>query len=389
MASADSKLQTGSSETNVSGWLLKKKSDSSKSRIFKACNKRFFTLDFENKVLYYSNSEPPKKNAAAAVSLLVPFSDLLSVDPLEDASNDTGDAVAEEPAAHGPLKRSDSKGSLASSIRSRMPSFKRPSVKHGLKLNTTRKTMELLCTSKSEADHWIAAFRDAMARCGDRAGDDAARTDLSTAAGSSSPRSSGGSSIDAQVLETIEVQADVVSAPSPVEIPPSTSEPTACPAEKPPAQKQRSMLGLRPPKLPKTAARLFKSEIPAMEAAASASAGVEAPETCSDLADTSADMVASLEAGNTSLGGVGGAWGSGELQEHAKAGPRYADKGQGLSLQERLAQLDFSDDEDEEEDDNKEGVPQPSSTKAAVAATLVAEEDCIEPFRAADNSDDE
>merc|ERR1719321_1892976 len=71
-----------SEECNLSAWLLKRKSVS-RSRLFSSTNRRYFTLDFETRLLFYRHSETDKK-----VSQLIAFRNIISVQPLVDTVTD-------------------------------------------------------------------------------------------------------------------------------------------------------------------------------------------------------------------------------------------------------------------------------------------------------------
>lgn len=117
----------------LSGWLLKRKS-SSKCRIFSEYNRRYFTLHFGAQLFFYADSESQRK---AKVSEPVPFSEIKSVEPWGFAGQ----------------TRLHSKNMVT---------------KHGGQcgfiVETSSKTMELLCTKQEDAVNWITAIQEAMSQ---------------------------------------------------------------------------------------------------------------------------------------------------------------------------------------------------------------------------------
>jgi len=133
----------------LSSWLRKRKSGASLSRMFKETNWRLFTLDYENKIVYYSHEE-----SGRSVSFPIRFSDLLGVDDLPSVPVDSSPM----------LQRSPSTSSTSSSPGlSRIASLPRSKPIHGFRLYTRTKNMELLCSSRAEVDMWIAELTSAIA----------------------------------------------------------------------------------------------------------------------------------------------------------------------------------------------------------------------------------
>lgn len=332
----------------LTGWLLKRKSEGVASRLFRSANRRYFTLDFEGQLFYYAHTEGNKM-----ASLPVAFRELLGVEPFEASLND------------GAIEEQECKGTATHGHTFRVPkisfgALKRPvaAEHHGFTLQTTGKEMELLCSTKEEAESWITAFQEAVAmgaesRGGIRA-ESGEKVDLSTSAGSSpkaplSPRSD-----------------DVDSLPE-ISVPQSATEAAAKPHQasgekKPNAQANMQAFGSEPledatkeavKEPPRSGRRGLGGLLPRRlgrsrpaEAARSGSASGEV---------TSCDFEAALlreaseEAGDQ-------AWGEARKENEKEAAAvatisevtkRYEDKGRGLSLKERLAQMEFSDDEDE------------------------------------------
>eukprot|EP00747_Dinoflagellata_sp_TGD_P164790 gnl/TRDRNA2_/TRDRNA2_185199_c0_seq1.p1 gnl/TRDRNA2_/TRDRNA2_185199_c0~~gnl/TRDRNA2_/TRDRNA2_185199_c0_seq1.p1 ORF type:complete len:499 (+),score=128.58 gnl/TRDRNA2_/TRDRNA2_185199_c0_seq1:36-1499(+) len=425
----------------LAGWLLKKKSENARGRFICSTNKRYFTLDFEGQHLYYAHTES-KKNCSQPIF----FTELIGVEPFSASiSEENADSVASSESIEGstptaeaavpPIQRSNSKGSLTSSFRVKMPNFRslsksRPTERHGFLLKTSGKSMELLCTSKAEADEWIAALQEAMAMAGHKrvapgsglpAGvpsDELGRAELSTQPGSSRRTSPGGSRASTPVPAIPEVpeaeaaeaapatassQTNSRSAGYQATNPPQAREsesppketvlsPTAQvavaearealaeenPEEKKEAAKEaakeggkRRAFGLLPPRPP-------KMEKPTASATKVSESSADSPEAESPptLESTVAMEVGGLAEAST-LDAGGDAWG--HTKTSARGSNKYADKGAGLSLQERLEQLNFSDDEDEDDEEEAEA---PSCTRRAakewtVATGADAEELCV------------
>jgi len=353
LASPEKALGPHGARGKITGWLLKRKSDGVRSRFFRSANRRFFTVDFEGHLFYYAHTEGNKM-----ASIPLAFRHLLSVEPFAATSDGGQEGVAEEAHSH---EESASKGPVSNSFRVPKISFsalKRPSehhsrpVDHGFILRTTGKEMELLCASKSEAEGWISALREAIALGSESrisshegGGGDERKVDLSTSAGSSpaaplSPRSDDDDPVPEVMVpqSTPEVMNSGWLASSPRDPPQAfcrqhlerleKEEPKDTKEVKP---SRRGLGGLLPRRLGRQRA--------VAEASHSANA-----------------TVTSLGFESTVLREAQ-AWGDDEEREDAGAAntvagvevsKRYEDKGRGLSLKERLAQMDFSDDEDDD-----------------------------------------
>jgi hypothetical protein len=161
-------------EDMVTGWLLKRKSDAARSRIFSSSNKRFFTLDYTKQVIFYAHGEGSK-----SVSLPIAFRDIVAVDSL-GIDNTVQDVANADDQQEEKLERSASKSSIASSFMARVPSIGNLTKKttgaekeqHGFVLRTSDKTMELLCSSRGELEMWTTAMRKAIAMAAGTAADD-------------------------------------------------------------------------------------------------------------------------------------------------------------------------------------------------------------------------
>lgn len=414
----------GAARPMLTGWATKKKSEGARGRALCSSNRRFYSVDFEAQVVYYAHAEDSR-----SVSMPVPFRDLVKVeatcDVVPTSSEDSTPRLSETPT----MQRSDSKGSLGSKasslLRPRMPRLfalsRRPAEQHGLVLHTTTKATELYFASKPEADMWIEAFEEAIALgASDPARDDTGRQEVSTAPGSSSgtasatPRSTAGESVgDADFCQSQEQPGE------------RTTPASIAPMD------LRSGLS---PKLPRPAgAQELSGEAAAGAQQAFLAAKEPVPNSPTSLASpprlravAAGPAPGILGASMQSEGGLSGsnaprnfslsisgqhAWGYGrnnpedvDTEELAQSKVnRYADKAQGLTLQERLAQLDFSDNEEEDEDDPTAAARKPSArglqeracrpaacrAAAAVPQPEVTMEACEAFVQEPDSSDDD
>lgn len=385
----------------VSGWLIKRKHDSAASRFFRQTNRRFFTLDYQSQIFYYSHSDKDK-----IVSLPTPFRDITGVEAMEVPTSCAEGGVedcSESGSNAPPIQRSSSKTSIGSSMRIPRMSFSRktPAEQHGFTLRTTGKSMELVCSSKAEADMWVGAIREAMACAhsgkGEKelSGDETVTPDLSTAPSSSAgttPRSSSKATSPRQVPE-----AGVAGAPSAG----SGSSSLA-------AGEKRRAFGLLPPRAPRrpaapapveaasgaAGAESSSSSSPAARAAASAEHEAVAPATQAasgswlvaqpepasseavgemvSMVETSKDTSFARDTAESDAAGAKQGWGCTPAMEQ-----RYSDKGEGLSLQQRLDSMEFSDEDDEDTDSpsRSRGLRfQPSEPSASLQAPAAKEE---------------
>eukprot|EP00927_Polykrikos_kofoidii_P047972 TRINITY_DN42231_c0_g1_i1.p1 TRINITY_DN42231_c0_g1~~TRINITY_DN42231_c0_g1_i1.p1 ORF type:complete len:451 (-),score=87.90 TRINITY_DN42231_c0_g1_i1:42-1337(-) len=336
-----------SPRTPLCGWMLKRKSDGSRSRVFCASNRRYFTLDFGAQILYYAQSEANK-----SVSVPIGFRDLLGVEPFGPATVSSEGVAEEEEAPVGAVRSNGSKQSAGSGFK--LPTL--PSLgglvkrggdeKHGFVLRTRGKSMELLCASASEAESWMEAIHEAMSIAGVPSGslDNVPKAEPSTAPGSSrvtsaspedgSPRSGDG---------------EEGRKPCCITPPRLTAEHSAGLAS------TTSSLALGLDKIEDANVPTGASDPPPH------SAGRDSAWAVSDNDSGPARRPSSAAGGGPTEAVTAmkhsssprcddSAWGANTVGEGspAAARSRYADKGQGLTMQQRLSQLDFSDDEDEE-----------------------------------------
>lgn len=328
-------LESCNDSGNLSAWLLKRKSGGN-SHFFSSTNRRFFTLDFGAQILFYKRSVTDKK-----ISLPISFRSILSVQPLTDTVTDLAHNGAEDGVSNEPrVQRVDSKASLASSLRKRMPSFvstpkslQPPKEQHGFVVRTCDKSLELLCSSKMEADQWIAALHKAMLLGGPKMVQSSFQDEL----GSSRPTTacSGSSSLE---------NANRSDASEPL-----TGRESANPADEyvqsPQKEQTTHTPAMLPPKVPKRP--------PVMKAR---NPEVALPTSKNGLTELIVgDGVAEYSTADARLETECEAWGVCSPQKSSQAVPRYHDRAEGLSWQERLARLDFSDDEDENDPDENQG----------------------------------
>lgn len=291
----------GAARPPLRGWLTKRKGGASSGRVLGGANRRFFAIDFGSELLYYSHSEDMKR-----VSPPISFRDILGV-------------VQETPAA-SPAEAGDNKpkGKLAS-LAARMPKVPSlgaiagrggaPAESLSFVLSTKGREMALVAAARAEADAWVDALRKAAQigaarRCREEAEAPAASDEQqSTAAGSSglsspSPREEEGGDGGAPLVEALH-PARFAAPFGGVEAP--------CPGSLLPAQ--------------------LDSVKPLVGGS---------PRAAEELSSSTA-------------------WGvtdTGNCKSH-----RFTDKGQGLSLQRRLEQLEFSDEEDEEDAGGRRVLP--------------------------------
>jgi len=156
----------------LTGWLKKRKSEGSKSQLLSSVNKRFFTLDFDGQILYYSHSQSNKN-----VSMPILFRQLLAVEPLARTVREAELPTGEVPEVSEPLKQRSSKQGYSTGVlrlpfssqalMHSIPSFskrtKQTTEQHGFVIKLEGKSMTLLCKSKEEAEIWIDGIHVAMA----------------------------------------------------------------------------------------------------------------------------------------------------------------------------------------------------------------------------------
>lgn len=156
-------------DRSIKGWLVKRKSDKSgyARKLLSKTNRRFFTLDYPSKLFYYAHSENEK-----TISRPILVRDICEVEPLDvvgDCEAERDGLACSFEAIEESREKSSSSPSMSSkpvnSYRFRVPSFgtiRGSGSQHGFVLHIKspeeEKWMELLCSSKAEAQQWIAAL---------------------------------------------------------------------------------------------------------------------------------------------------------------------------------------------------------------------------------------
>mmetsp|Transcript_67594 Transcript_67594/g.197833 ORF Transcript_67594/g.197833 Transcript_67594/m.197833 type:complete len:347 (+) Transcript_67594:65-1105(+) len=325
----------------LSAWLQKKKSGSAMVRV-RQYNKRYFTIDFDSRVFFYTHAENSKK-----VSSLIPFADLLDV-KLPDSQIDKGDNASE-----------CSRQSKVSWMRRLSSGTKVGEEEHLVTLLTKpAKTMELLCSSAMEAVQWFEAFKAAIADKGeDEEGAGASPASLGVETPSSgeggakdgcfaaaSADDFGGQPVPAAAAAVAGFASSPAAADGEEEAaaaPPHakgtfldlSTEPEALPSGgNQPQGRVEDVMNLSPGKL-EASAFGFEGEESAGSSAASSPPGTP----------RSAEGPGPLD-----LAGAGAASAPGSRPATGRRS--YADAQAGLTMQERLASLEFSDAEDDDDD---------------------------------------
>eukprot|EP00746_Dinoflagellata_sp_MGD_P165059 gnl/MRDRNA2_/MRDRNA2_94121_c0_seq1.p1 gnl/MRDRNA2_/MRDRNA2_94121_c0~~gnl/MRDRNA2_/MRDRNA2_94121_c0_seq1.p1 ORF type:complete len:396 (+),score=78.65 gnl/MRDRNA2_/MRDRNA2_94121_c0_seq1:75-1262(+) len=134
------------SSGKLTAWLLKRKSGNSRLRV-RRYNKRFFTLDFDHKVLFYAHTANSRK-----VSTPIPFNEIYDVTTLPGPL--TSPTAAEASTRRPSLSK---RFSLTSGI------SKTSAGKDGIIVRAKGRFMELICSSSVEAEQWYQAVQAAMA----------------------------------------------------------------------------------------------------------------------------------------------------------------------------------------------------------------------------------
>jgi len=413
--STKSLLKISDDSDNLSAWLLKRKSGSKKNSFFSSTNRRFFTLDFGSQILFYKHSESEKK-----VSEPISFRSIISIQPLHYVT--VADVVDDEADTQGDpqmkIERSSSKTSLASSLRKRMPSFigtpqslRAPKEQHGFVVETLDRSWELLCSSKMEADQWIAALGQAM-RLGCPKSEELGRSDISSALCESSPPTpacSFDSSLANANCSEVSSKQSPPSSPALSDSPmPQHSINLVKEYEKAPWPESTACTSAAlPPKVPKRPT-VAKAKVPVtpLSPVDRNEVTVENKEVIRpsqnfnaapmDDVRNASDGVTSYSEADARLEFDNEAWGVAQPPKISKIIPQYYDKAEGLSWQQRLEQLDFSDDEEDvcENDEAQQTSPvRNTSNLTAVAAATTSQPVAVEycqPFTAdLSDSDDE
>eukprot|EP00931_Biecheleriopsis_adriatica_P073442 TRINITY_DN47724_c0_g1_i1.p1 TRINITY_DN47724_c0_g1~~TRINITY_DN47724_c0_g1_i1.p1 ORF type:complete len:465 (+),score=125.78 TRINITY_DN47724_c0_g1_i1:74-1396(+) len=384
----------------LTGWLLKRKNSKAVSRVISSTNRRFFTLDFTGQVLYYSHSESSK-----SVSQPLAFRHILGVEPL---------CVSPAEAQQGDEERPSSQSSKGSGFRMpKMPSLpglgKRPSLteQHGFTLVCASKSLELVCSSQTEAEMWIDAIREAIALgSSEKYRSSEAKAEISTAPGSSrdspvskSPRSEAahedsdeeGAQDDAEerTVNLVELAAQKAKEQAAWEAEPALEDSASSGGAAVAAQERGSDIIEEVPvaavAIPKDdhaddsdalALESTRSEhrVPALPPKLpKPTRPIEPPASTDAAAEDRIDGTYCTE-GEEVIREIDGkspsndaqAWQAscGNASVQRSASERYADKAEGLTLAQRMSQLDFSDDED----DDAEGDDKPSGETPEVCS---------------------
>jgi len=319
----------------IQGWLLKQKSEGSKSRFFSGTNKRFVTLDYSAKLFTYAHSESVK-DAKDAVSL--PFASLLAVEALQDRDGDGGEDVE----STDPSSRLVRQPRAAASSGFRMPRLRGASKAKeasGFKLVTKDRVYEFFGSTQEEATVWIKALQRALAQ------------DSGTIVTTPVDNLVKVEPFEPQRSPTISTTASLDNDPSTPPFDPTTqcldvedvhtSSPQAGPRPiiRDPRCRgitQATDAGSVHPRA-KDAGALMRVQIAQANGSASFTGLRPSP--------MHGDQVEELS-GSKAFEAAAGAWQSPKVSQDMPA-ERYADRHQGMSLRQRLEQLDFSDDEDE------------------------------------------
>lgn len=342
----------------LSAWLQKKKSGSSLIRV-RQYNRRYFTLDFDARVFFYAHAENNSK-----VSWIVPFTDILDV-RVPDSQLDKS-----ETASVG------SRSSRVSLLR-RLSGFGAPKDTEQVQNTVTvrlrsEKNMDLLCASAFEAMQWYEAFKAAIGDqrpsegdCGPVACDydhsDDEQEQDQTPEGKAAPLH-----YEPPARASDHEPAEPAQRPpaGPVEVPQGTS--TSAPLEElpePPARPARGTFldfeveQVADPGLPAEQEQLRLDEATVVEVAGSVNlqasdfgfaaddGDVQESESGEVSRESSARLTAAAK-GPLEQAEEVAASGSHEAPSRGAYGDRHA----GLSMQERLANLEFSDDEEDDDD---------------------------------------
>jgi len=343
-------------------WLDKKKSGASTIRV-RQYNRRFFTLDFDTHTFFYTHAEGSKK-----VSAVTSFADIIDI------------RLPEAPSDNASVSSKSSKFSMFS----HRPSFmKAPKDAEDLTLTVysrPAREMELLCSSAEERTIWYEALHAARAM-------DNSQTTVGTEDGVSAPApfdddedeqdhrdaapaaaAGGYPPAAAPAAGGYPARGDVPRAPLPRAPVAAAAVATAVggatddaededegdPIAPPPAAGTFLDLNIedKPDERPSPSAAV--SSVPDADATMVMEGSValqasdlgfeEAEDSDADSSDDDAPELGAIaeapEPADTSTAGV----------VRIGSGGSYGDKHSGLTMQERLANLEFSDDEDDDDD---------------------------------------
>lgn len=328
----------------MSAWLQKKKSGSAMVRV-RQYNKRYFTIDFDSRVFFYTHAENSKK-----ASSMIPFADLVDVKLPDQPHVDKSDTASE-----------CSKQSRVSWMRRLGSGTKLGEEEHVVMLMTKpARTMELLCSSAAEALQWFEAFKAAMA---DRGEDEEGAGGSPCSLGVETPSSGEGLSKDAAALAAASSGDDVAGRPaaassSAAAAAADSSAAGEAAAAPPPVKGTFLDLSTEPEALPSAGAQPAGGveDVAVMNMSPGK---LEASQFGFDGEESEGSSAASSPPG-TPRGADGdgaGADAAGADAATSQPGSRpatgrrsYADQHEGLSMKERLANLEFSDAEDDDDD---------------------------------------
>jgi len=313
-------------------------------------NKRFFTLDFDSQTFYYAHEAESHK-----VSSVIPFADLLDV-KLNGAQACVGDNVSE-----------CSRPSKTSLVR-RMSSFARRDEDQDQRsvsiVFKPAKSMELLCSTFFEAERWFEAFQDAM-QCTSSSspGDDKGRDEGPHFPGSvvaAKPAADAGSSNvgGASDLTHDSVAAHAIGGDG---IVPNVKgvegigedEPDTPPVKKSfldfSAIQQEDTFAVEAPQRDDSSKDLDLVCSAGVISLQAEDFGFGKDEQASSGCDTSSRGSSPRASAPTTDGHTGFEAGKSQTAAAGQQESLYQDRHVGLTMQERLANLNFSDDEDEDE----------------------------------------
>jgi len=338
----------------LSAWLQKKKHGSSVVRV-RQYNRRYFTIDFDSRTFFYAHAENSKK-----VSSVVPFADIIDVKLPESQ------VIKSETASN-------------CSQTSRTSFFRRLSTskkldeeeQHSFTLVTKpARTTELLCSSAAEALQWFEAFKAAMVA--DGGGSEGGPVPFVSGSGDESPGSDGNSPKvpsggraafaprqgDGLMAPAVAAAVTSAAAAAGASVAATGQATDDTPAEPP---KKGTFLDFSTdpeettPQLVAPAGAAASTEAEAVVTIGGPTKlqaeafGFEAEESGSSAASSPVPSPRGANLGTPGTGSVGASSGHEIGASPPSGGSRsYEDRHKGLSMQERLASLEFSDEEDED-----------------------------------------
>lgn len=339
----------------LSAWLQKKKSGSAMVRV-RQYNRRYFTMDFDSRTFYYTHAENSKK-----VSSVIPFAEIVDV-RLPDSQVDRGDNASEcsRQSKVSWMRRLGSGAKLGEEAPENVLTV----------MTRPAKTMELLCSSAAEAVEWYEAFKAAMADGGGGADGDVVCGPGTPSSGEGLPARDAGAACTAASAADYASERSASGVAATKEAPEVTGRrPTAAP-EASQVAGGAAAAGEAVPPPPKGTFLDLSMDLEAAPAARPrgvedaavtnlSPGGLEASAFGFDGEESAGSSAASSPAG-TPRGSEGAgpgleaaalAGGGSQPGSRPATGRRsYADQHEGLSMKERLANLEFSDAEDDDDD---------------------------------------